>query len=169
MDQAQRPLLAIGLRLSSALAFSIMFLLVKLAVQRGIKVPEVLFWRQALSPLVLFGWLAAQGQLHRLRTQRIAAHGLRAGVGMTNLALIFTATSLLPLAEVTALGFATPLFAVIIAAAVLREQIGRWRWGAVLLGLIGVLVITQPGGNPINPLGATLALCGALLVAVINF
>lgn len=169
MNPPQRPYLAIALRLSSALAFSIMFLLVKLAVQSGIKVPEVLFWRQALTAPVLFGWLAVQGQLQRLRTERMGAHALRAGVGMSNLALVFTATSLLPLAEFTTLGFATPLFAVVIAAAVLGEQIGPWRWGAVLLGFLGVLVIAQPGGSPINPLGATLALFGALLVAVINF
>jgi drug/metabolite transporter (DMT)-like permease len=169
MNPPQRPYLAIALRLSSALAFSVMFLLVKLAVQSGIKVPEVLFWRQALTAPALFGWLAVQGQLQRLRTERMGAHALRAGVGMSNLAIIFTATALLPLAEVTTLGFATPLFAVVIAAAVLSEQIGPWRWGAVLLGLLGVLVITQPAGSPINPLGAALALFGALLVAVINF
>ncbi len=169
MTPPHRPLFAIALRLGSALAFSVMFLLVKLVVQSGVKVPEVLFWRQALTAPVLFGWLAAQGQLHRLSTQRIGAHALRAGVGMTNLAIVFTATALLPLAEVTTLGFATPLFAVVIAAAVLGERIGRWRWGAVLLGFVGVLVIAQPGGHAIDPLGATLALVGALLVAVINF
>lgn len=169
MNPPQRPFLAIALRLSSAFAFSVMFLLVKLAVQSGIKVPEVLFWRQALTAPALFGWLAVQGQLYRLRTQRIGAHALRAGVGMSNLAIVFTATALLPLAEVTTLGFATPLFAVVIAAAVLGEQIGCWRWGAVLLGFVGVLVIAQPGGHAIDPLGATLALFGALLVAVINF
>jgi drug/metabolite transporter (DMT)-like permease len=165
----QRPFFAIALRLSSAFAFSVMFLLVKLAVQSGIKVPEVLFWRQAMTAPALFLWLVAQGQLHRLRTDRIGAHALRAGVGMSNLAIVFTATALLPLAEVTTLGFATPLFAVVIAAAVLGEQIGPWRWGAVLLGFLGVLVIAQPGSSPIDPLGATLALFGALLVAVINF
>lgn len=169
MDRPQRPFLAIALRLSSALAFSAMFFLVKLTAQRGVNVPEILFWRQALTAPVLFGWLALRGDLHRLKTQRIGGHALRAAVGLSNLAIVFTATALLPLAESTTLGFAAPLFAVVIAAMVLGERIGPWRWGAVVLGLLGVVLIAQPGGHAVDPLGATLALVGAVLVAIINF
>ncbi len=169
MDTPQRPYLAIALRLSSALAFSGMFFLVKLAAESQIKVPEILFWRQALTAPVLLAWLALRGEVHRLRTERIGGHALRAAVGLSNLAIIFTATALLPLAESTTLGFAAPLFAVVIAAMVLGERIGPWRWGAVGLGLLGVVLIAQPGGHAIDPLGTTLALVGALLVAVINF
>lgn len=170
MESANRPYLAFVLRLGAALTFTLMFMMVKLASESGVKLQEILFWRQAMTAPVLYVWLASHGALHRLRTRRLGAHALRAGVGLTNLAIIFTATALLPLAETTTLGFAAPLFAVVIAAMVLNEQIGPWRWSAVLLGFAGVLVIAQPGGGGhVDALGTTLALVGALLMAVINF
>lgn len=147
-----------------------MFLLVKLASESGVKVGEIVFWRQALSAPGILLWLAFQsGGVARLRTARLGAHALRAGVGMTNMAILFTATALLPLAETTTLGFTTALFAVLIAAMVLREPVGPWRWASVLLGFAGVLVIAQPGGHHVDPLGATLALVSSLTVVIINF
>lgn len=167
--QQHRPTLALVLRLCSALVFSMMFLLVKLAAERGISVGEIVFWRQVPSVPLVLTWLALHGQIGRLRTMRLSTHALRAGVGMSNMGILFTATSLLPLAETTTLGFTTPLFAVLIAAMVLREPVGPWRWMAVLLGFAGVLVIAQPGGHHLDPLGATLALVSALVVAIINY
>ena len=52
---------------------------------------------------------------------------------------------------------------------VLGEQIGPWRWTAVLAGFAGILVITHPGSELVNPLGTSLALFAAVLVAIINF
>lgn len=146
-----------------------MFLLVKLAAERGVSVGEIVFWRQVPSAPLVLAWLALRGELGRLRTMRLGTHALRAGVGMSNMGILFTATALLPLAETTTLGFTTPLFAVLIAAMVLREPVGPWRWTAVLLGFAGVLVIAQPGGHHLDPLGATLALVSALVVAIINY
>lgn len=167
--QQHRPTLALMLRIGSALIFSIMFLMVKVAAERGISVPEILFWRQAFAAPILFVWLAAQGELRRLRTRRMGSHLMRAVVGTSNMAILFTATSLLPLAEMTTLGFTTPMFAVLIAAMVLREPVGPWRWAAVSLGFIGVLVIARPGGENLHPLGTTLALVSSLVVAIINY
>ena len=168
--QQHRPVLALSLRLGSALVFSVMFLLVKLVAERGVHVGEIVFWRQALTAPMLLLWLAPQaGGFARLSTDRLGAHALRATVGMSNMAILFTATALLPLAETTTLGFSTALFAVLIAAVVLREPVGPWRWGAVILGFAGVLVIAQPGGHHIDPLGATLGLVSPLVVAIINY
>lgn len=162
-------MLALALRLGSALSFSVMFLCVKLSAERGVAVPEILFWRQVLSAPVLLGWLLWRREVHRLRTHRIGAHAKRAGVGMANMAILFTATSMLPLAETTTFGFTSPLFAVLIGALFMHEKIGPWRWSAVALGFCGVLVIAQPGGGHVNLLGAGLALLAALIVSVINY
>ena len=168
--QQHRPYLALTLRLLSALVFSVMFLLIKLAAESGVKVGEIVFWRQAVSAPGLLLWLAPQAAgLARLKTKRLGAHALRAGIGMTNMTILFTATSLLPLAEITTLGFTTALFAVLIAATVVREAVGPWRWTAVFLGFAGVLVIAQPGSAHIDSLGATLALVSSLVVAIINY
>lgn len=146
-----------------------MFLLVKLASESGVHVLEIAFWRQAVAPLPLLAWLMLRGELGQLRTRRLSGHFARALVGNSNMAILFLAATLLPLAESITLGFTTPLFAVIIAAMVLGERIGPWRWTAVLAGFAGIVVITQPGSEVVNPLGTSLALFAAVLVAIINF
>ena len=61
--------------------------------------------------------------------------------------LAFTALSYLPLAESTTIGFAAPLFAVILSALVLKERVGVHRWSAVALGFVGVMVVMRPEGS----------------------
>lgn len=146
-----------------------LLMLVKLAGQSGVALPEIMFWRQFLTVPAVLGLLGAMGQLDRLKTDRIASHAGRAMSGMTGMVCNFGATILLPLSVSTTLGFTTPLFAVILTALVLRDHVGPWRWTAVLLGFIGVLIITQPGREPINLLGGALGLASGLLVAIISF
>ena len=165
----QRPVLALGLRIISALLIATMFMLAKLAIESGVAVPEVMFWRLALTVPLLLGYLALTSGLHRLRTKRVVSHGLRAGLGITGMMFNFAAVSLLPLAESTTLGFTAPLFAVILTAAVLQQRVGLWRWIAVLFGFSGVLVIAQPGSVPIPVLGATCGLMAGLFNAIISF
>jgi drug/metabolite transporter (DMT)-like permease len=76
----------------------------------------------------------------------------------------FLAILYLPIAEVTALSFSKPLFATIGAALILREVVRARRWSAVALGLVGVLIVLQPGAQTISPYAA-LVLLGALLGA----
>jgi drug/metabolite transporter (DMT)-like permease len=165
----QRPCLALGLRLASALLFATLLMLVKYAGESGVALPEIMFWRQAVSVPILLGFLAATGKLDRLRTGRLGSHARRAGLGMTNMVFNFGATILLPLAESTVLGFTAPLFAVVLGAVVWREHIGRYRWLAVTLGFLGVVVIAQPGGEPVPTLGVVLALLTGFFVTVINY
>jgi drug/metabolite transporter (DMT)-like permease len=166
---AARPIHALLLRLAAVAFISTLLMLVKLAATAGIALPEIMFWRQAIPALALFGWLAATGGLQRLRSRRIASHAGRAASGMVGMACNFAAAALLPLAEATVLGFTTPLFAVVLSALILREPVGAWRWGAVLLGFLGVLLIARPGGTPIPPLGAAAGLGAGLMVAIISF
>jgi drug/metabolite transporter (DMT)-like permease len=72
---------------------------------------------------------------------------------------------LLPLAEATAIGFSVPIFATLLAALVLGEPTGRWRWGAIILGFVGVLVIVQPGSGHIASYGGLVAVGAALSTA----
>jgi drug/metabolite transporter (DMT)-like permease len=166
---AQRPLLALAFRIGSVSFLSTLLMLVKLAGESGVALPEIMFWRQFLTVPVVLALLAATGQLDRLKTERIASHAGRAMSGMTGMVCNFGATILLPLSVATTLGFTTPLFAVILTALVLRDHVGPWRWAAVVLGFAGVLVIAQPGHEPINLLGGALGLASGFLVAVISF
>jgi drug/metabolite transporter (DMT)-like permease len=149
--------------------FATLLMLVKFAAESGVALPEIMFWRQAVSVPVLLGFLALTGGLDRLQTARLGSHARRAGLGMMNMVFNFGATILLPLAESTVLGFTSPLFAVVLGALIWREHIGPFRWLAVSLGFAGVLVIAQPTGMPIPALGVVLALATAFFLSVINY
>jgi drug/metabolite transporter (DMT)-like permease len=166
---AERPLLALAFRVAGIALISTMFMLVKYAAQSGIALPEIMFWRQAVSLPMLAGWLAVSGALGQLRTRRLASHARRAVLGMTGMLCGFAASILLPLAEATTLGFTTPLFAVILTALVFREHVGPWRWMAVILGFAGVLIIAQPGHAPIATLGTAAGLGSGFAVALVSF
>lgn len=165
---AQRPLLALLIRLGAAATLSVMLLFVKLATQAGVSLVETMFWRQLPTVPILLLWFAARGRLRTLKSPRLKAHAGRAVTGLAGLTLNFAAVMLLPLAEFTTLNFTSAIWAVFLSALVLREKVGPWRWGAVALGFCGVLVIAQPGGGHLPLLGAAAALGAAFMIAVIS-
>jgi drug/metabolite transporter (DMT)-like permease len=160
--------LALLLRLAAAFVLATLVMLVKYTAESGVRFAEILFWRAFPSVPILAGWLALQGQLHRLRTQRMPAHLRRAALGMIGMVMTFGAPLLLPLAESTTLSFTTPLFAVVLSVLLLAERIGPWRWGAVMAGFLGIIVIAQPGQSHMPPLGVAVGLGAAFMVALIS-
>lgn len=164
----QRPLLAITLRLITAVLLALMFSLVKLAATRGVHVVESLYYRQIGSALCAVGLVMAGPGLASLRTRRIGAHVGRMALGVTAMGLNFLAMILLPLAEATAIGFTVPIFSTILAATLLGESTGKWRWGAVAAGFMGVLLIVQPGSGEVPLVGASVAIMAALLTASVT-
>jgi drug/metabolite transporter (DMT)-like permease len=164
----QRPLAGIALRLLTALLLAVMFALVKLASTRGVNVVESLFYRQCGSALCATGLVAAGPGFDTLRTRRVWAHVGRMALGLAAMALNFMAFILLPLAEATTIGFSVPIFSVVLAALLLGEPTGKWRWGAVAAGFAGVLLIVQPGSGGVPLLGASVALVAALLTASVT-
>lgn len=164
----QKPLLAIGLRLLTALLLAIMFALVKLASTRGVNVVESLYYRQCGSALAATAFVAAGPGFQSLRTKRVWAHVGRMALGVSAMGTNFLAFILLPLAEATTIGFSVPIFAVVLAALMLGEPTGKWRWSAVAAGFAGVLIIVQPGSGSVPLLGASVALVAALLTASVT-
>lgn len=164
---AQRPLAGMALRLLTALLLSCMFALVKLAATRGVHVVESLFYRQIGSAVCAAAWVAAGPGFASLRTRRVGAHVGRMALGLVTMGLNFLAFALLPLAEATAILASVPICSTLLAALLLAEPTGRWRWGAVVVGFLGVLVIAQPGGT--LPLaGTAVAIVAALLTASVT-
>lgn len=164
----QRPLMGVALRLLTALLLAAMFALVKLAAERGVHVVESLFYRQIGSALCAIALVAAHPGFASLRTRRIGAHTGRMALGIVAMALNFLAMILLPLAEATAIGFTVPVFSTVLAALLLGEPTGKWRWGAVVAGFCGVLLVVQPGSGEVPLLGASVALVAALLTAAVT-
>jgi drug/metabolite transporter (DMT)-like permease len=145
-----------------------MFALVKLVATRGVNVVESLFYRQCGSALCATGLVAVGPGFASLRTQRVWAHVGRMALGLGAMGLNFLAFIMLPLAEATAIGFSVPIFSVVLAALILHEPTGRWRWSAVAAGFIGVLLIVQPGSGDVPLLGASVALVAALMTASVT-
>ncbi|WP_427965590.1 DMT family transporter [Altererythrobacter sp.] len=160
--------MALLLRLGAAAVIAMLTATVKLAEQSGVSLPEILFWRQAPTVPILLLWLAASGGLSRLLTHRIGAHAKRAILGLASMSCNFGAVILLPLAEATTLVFTSSIFAVILSAVLLKEDVGIYRWTAVTLGFLGVVVIARPGSGEIPLLGAAIALSAAFMIALIS-
>lgn len=165
---APRPLAGIVARLVAVALLAVMFACAKLAQARGVHVVESIFYRQALSvPLMLL--IVWQGAgIGALRTNRPGAHGIRMLIGLTGMTLNFLSMTMLPLAEATTIGFSVPLFATVLAALLLGERTGPWRWGAVLLGFVGVLIVVRPDANLLHSPGALVAVAAALVTASVS-
>lgn len=163
MLTSHRPGLAVALKLCAVFLFMVMAALIK-ALDGEIPAGEAVFFRSFFAIPVIVAWLIARGELRQgLIARNPRGHIWRGVLGTTAMGLTFTGLSLLPLPEVTAIGYATPIFTVILAALMLGERIRMIRITAVLLGLLGVLIVLWPrlGG------GASLedrAALGAMLV-----
>lgn len=161
----QNRSLGILLRVGATTSFGFMAAMIKLGYEAGISTPELVFYRFAfgLPPLLL--WIAWSGNFGAWRTRRPLAHLTRCVLGLTTMVLAFSALAYLPLAEATTIGFVAPLFAVLLSALILHEKVGRHRWSAVAIGIIGVIVVMQPEARHLPPLGLALALLSAFGVA----
>jgi drug/metabolite transporter (DMT)-like permease len=165
------PSLGIALVLAAHLAFTLMGALVRHFGQT-MPVGEIVFVRSFFALIPLLAMLVWRGELgSALRTKSPGAHFFRSVSGAAGMFLNFAALALLPLADATAIGFAAPIFTVVLAAVFLGEVVRVRRWSAVGVGFIGVLVMLSPyvGGAPPGAgtaLGAFLALAGAFVVAV---
>ncbi len=139
-------MLAIGLKLAQTLAFSLMYAFIKLA--EPVPLGQVVFFRGffALVPLLIWTCFTV-GPRKAIKTSRPLVHVVRGGVGVAAMFLNFAALALLPLATVTAFSFMQPIFAVILAALILHEYVGPWRWAAVIVGFAGVLLMIEPHGG----------------------
>ncbi len=162
-----RVMKGLALRLLAIFFLSTMSALVKLAETRGASLPETMFWRQFCALPVVLAFVAAGPGLGSLRTTRFKGHLARSMVGLVGMVFTFGAVLLLPLAEATTFQFTVPIFATILGALVLREPTGWQRWGAVLVGFAGVLIVAQPGGSHVPLFGAIVGLLAALFVAVV--
>lgn len=168
-----RPGVGIALKVGSVLAFTVMGALIKATGQR-VPTGEVVFFRSLFALPVMIIWLAYVGQLQAgLRTHRPFGHLWRGVIGTTAMSLMFVSLTLLPLPEVTALMYATPLMITIFAALMLGETIRLFRMSAVLLGLVGVMVVMWPRLSGFGPetggaeaLGAVLMLFAAAAAAL---
>ncbi len=164
----QSPTFGIALRIGAATSFAFMAAAIKLGHETGIHLVELAFYRFVFGLPPLIVWMALTGNFGAWRTQRPILHISRGFLGLGTMVVAFSALAYLPLAEATTIGFVAPLFSVLLSALILGEQVGRYRWTAVAIGFLGVLIVMQPGGGALSPFGLTLALLAALGVASVT-
>ncbi|GJD53173.1 Pseudopaline exporter CntI [Methylobacterium crusticola] len=141
---AGRPYLGIGLKVLSALTFTLMSAGVKALADR-FPTGEIVFFRSAFAILPLLVWLGWQGGVAAaVRTRNLRGHMLRSIIGACGMFAGFAGLSFLPLSDAVAIGYASPLLVVVLAALVLRERVRAYRWAGVIVGFLGVLIMLAP-------------------------
>ncbi|MBX9757968.1 MAG: DMT family transporter [Beijerinckiaceae bacterium] len=137
-------------------------------------VAQIVFFRSAFALIPVLIWLLLRGDFPRaLHTKRFGGHLFRSLAGVGSMFCIFTAYALLPLADATAIGYASPLMILVLASAFLGEKMTAVRWGAVIAGFAGVLMMlwehlgaAHVGDHPRSAAGAAFMLAAAFLIAI---
>jgi drug/metabolite transporter (DMT)-like permease len=125
-------------------------------------VGEVMFSRSLSSLIVCASFMLPVTGLSVFATKRVRDHlarGLSQAISQTFTVLAF---SLMPLAGAVAINFSAPLFSGLISVVWLKERAGAARWGTLLAGFVGVLIVVKPGTDSIQ-LGALFALANAVM------
>ncbi|MBT8476362.1 MAG: DMT family transporter [Rhodobacteraceae bacterium] len=168
LTENPKPLRGILLMLTAVTLFTVMTSLIKAADR--IPPGQAVFFRAFVAIPVILLWFGARGQISdALRTRNWKGHATRGLVGSTAMGLGFAGLKFLPLPEVTALRFVTPILIVIFAALMLGERVRLIRLSAVGVGLAGVLIILSPRltaeGSASELFGAGIVLGSATLAA----
>lgn len=167
-----RPVVGVALKLSSVVLLSFLMACVKYL---GDSVPtgQLIFARGVISMLVLalIAW-RTEG-LRIFRTSKLRSHGVRSLAGTASMFCWFTALTLIPLADFTAISFTAPMFLTVLAMVLLGERIHAYRWSALVIGFIGVLITIGPhlrfGGGSLGVLLAFgAAICSALAMVALR-
>lgn len=159
---------AILIKLLSVLLFALMSVLVRFL---GTDMPlgQLVFFRSACAVIPVVVIYAARRELGAaVRTGRPFGHFFRGLISVAGMFLNFAAVARLPLVDATAIGFASPLITVALAALMLNERVRMYRWSAVAVGFVGVVVMLWPymsishlGASAASTLGAMCAIASA--------
>lgn len=148
--------------LLAMLMFTIMGISIRLSSEQ-LHVLEIVFFRNALAIIILAPVLLRMGR-DSIRMHRPGLYYGRAAINFCGMLAGFTALTLIPLAEMTALSFTGPIFVTIGAAMFLGEVIRIRRMVAIAFGFVGAMIILRPGFADIS-IGTMLALASALSIA----
>jgi len=132
----------------SICAFSVMDLIVKWS--DNYPVGQVLFFRGFCGMIPIFFLIPKERYFDFYKTDRIFLHFKRCASGLVAIVSIFIALRNLPLATVVSITFAAPIFTTIMSIFFLSEKVGFYRWLAVFVGFIGILIISEPGFDSLN-------------------
>jgi drug/metabolite transporter (DMT)-like permease len=156
-DHAHRPVIGVLFKLSSVVLLSCLAACVKY-LGDGVPTGQIIFVRGLISMAVL-GFIAWRTHGFKvLHTERLGSHAVRSLAGTASMFCWFTALTMIPLADFTAISFTAPMFLTLLAMVLLGERIHVYRWSALLIGFAGVLIAIGPhltlGGSSLGVLVA---------------
>ena len=128
--------------------FSVMDLIVKWS--ENYPLGEVIFFRGFFGLIPILFLIPNKKLKNFYYTTRPGLHFLRCLSGLIALAAIFLALRELPLATVVSITYAAPIFTTLMSIFFLSERVGIYRWLAVLIGFIGIVIISEPGFTSLN-------------------
>ena len=132
----------------SVCAFSLMDVIVKWS--DNYPVGQVLFFRGICGIIPILFLIPKERFYDFYKTERPILHIKRCLAGLIAIVSIFIALRNLPLATVVSISFASPIFTTIFSIFLLNEKVGFYRWIAVLVGFIGIIIISEPGFSVLN-------------------
>ena len=136
------------------------------AALSGMDPLQVLFFRNFFCVVWMLPLLAWRG-VSLVRTSQLRLYGMRVALSFVSMMAFFQALALLPIGEVTAISFLSPLFGTLFAVLLLGEHVGVRRWTALAVGFIGAIIILRPVGSAFG-IGQIAALVSAMAVGVIG-
>ena len=132
----------------SVCAFSLMDAIVKWS--DAYPVGQVLFFRGFCGLIPILSLIPKDRYKDFYKTNRPTLHLKRCLSGLIAIVAIFIALRKLPLATVVSISFAAPIFTTIFSIFLLNEKVGLYRWLAVIVGFIGIIIISEPGFSSLN-------------------
>ncbi|MGV3492159.1 MAG: DMT family transporter, partial [Devosia sp.] len=163
----QNAMTGIAFKLGSVCVFLAMSSLLK--ASDGVPTGQLVFFRSAFALVPIFVYLTWRRQLIvGIKTDHALSHLWRGLIGTCGMATGFFALTQLPLPEAITINYATPLLIVVFSALFFHEKVRLYRWSAVLIGLVGVVIIISPrltvfSGGVSDMSGTTLGAMSALL------
>jgi drug/metabolite transporter (DMT)-like permease len=130
-------------------------------------VGEVMFARTVFALLACCLLSLPRTGLAALRTERLGDHVKRGASQFCSQMCLALAFKLMPLAGAIAISFSAPLFTTLLSALLLKETVGVHRWAALVVGFLGVLLVTEPGAGSLQ-MGAAFALGNAILFSTVT-
>jgi len=160
----ERVILGMSAAMGAFFMFTVMNMFAKLLSVKH-SVIEIAFYRNLIAciPFLIMIFAFGRREILVIRSKPSLV-GIRAAVGTLSLITTFTAYSMMPMADTTALLFTASLFIPILGVIFLKESVGPYRWAAVAMGFIGVVIMAHPSGD-VYTLGILVALLATLMHA----
>ena len=165
--QKDNPVLGMTCAIGAFFMFALMNVFAKVLSEHH-HVIEVAFYRNfiALLPMLFVIFVMGKREIMTIRSSPRAIV-IRSIIGTVSLATTFGAFSIMPLADATAFLFTASLIIPVFGFFFLKERVGIYRWSAILIGFLGVVVMLRPTGN-VELAGVGLALSAAAMHATLQ-